>query len=158
MMSKLKLTVNDSKTRVCVLPEEKFDFLGYTFGQCHSPKTGRAYGLAYPLSNDEIIRHLLELNSERADGHVRVLSSDLPPKKSPGVERLPMERACTFLRRLRSHIASTSFRRIRHCDPNSFAGSSFRSRGLRTVVLESRAHRCFDICLRGISGQLADKC
>jgi RNA-directed DNA polymerase len=43
MMSKLKLTVNDSKTRVCVLPEEKFDFLGYTFGQCHSPKTGRAY-------------------------------------------------------------------------------------------------------------------
>jgi len=32
MMSKLKLTVNDTKTRVCKLPEEKFDFLGYTFG------------------------------------------------------------------------------------------------------------------------------
>ena len=43
MMSKLKLMVNDSKTRVCTLPEEKFDFLGYTFGQCYSPKTGRAY-------------------------------------------------------------------------------------------------------------------
>jgi RNA-directed DNA polymerase len=43
MMSKLKLTVNDSKTRVCALPEGKFDFLGYTFGQCYSPKTGRAY-------------------------------------------------------------------------------------------------------------------
>jgi RNA-directed DNA polymerase len=43
MMSRLKLTVNDAKTRVCVLPEEKFDFLGYTFGQCYSPKTGRAY-------------------------------------------------------------------------------------------------------------------
>jgi group II intron reverse transcriptase/maturase len=43
MMSKLKLTVNDSKTRVCSVPEEKFDFLGYTFGQCYSPKTGRAY-------------------------------------------------------------------------------------------------------------------
>jgi RNA-directed DNA polymerase len=43
MMSKLKLTVNDSKTRVCAVPEEKFDFLGYTFGQCYSPKTGRAY-------------------------------------------------------------------------------------------------------------------
>jgi RNA-directed DNA polymerase len=43
MMSKLKLTVNDSKTRVCALPEEKFDFLGYTFGQCYRPKTGRAY-------------------------------------------------------------------------------------------------------------------
>ena len=43
MMSKLKLTVNDSKTRVCSVPEEKFDFLGCTFGQCYSPKTGRAY-------------------------------------------------------------------------------------------------------------------
>jgi RNA-directed DNA polymerase len=43
MMSKLKLTVNEKKTRVCRVPEEKFDFLGYTFGQCYSPKTGRAY-------------------------------------------------------------------------------------------------------------------
>src|SRR5271169_3666362 len=43
MMSKLKLTVNDTKTRVCKLPDEKFDFLGYTFGRCYSPKTGRAY-------------------------------------------------------------------------------------------------------------------
>jgi len=43
MMSTLKLTVNENKTRVCRLPEEKFDFLGYTFGRCYSPKTGRAY-------------------------------------------------------------------------------------------------------------------
>jgi group II intron reverse transcriptase/maturase len=43
IMGKLKLTVNDTKTRVCKLPEEKFDFLGYTFGRCYSPKTGRAY-------------------------------------------------------------------------------------------------------------------
>jgi RNA-directed DNA polymerase len=43
MMSKLKLTVNEKKTRVCRLPEDKFDFLGYTFGRCYSPKTGRAY-------------------------------------------------------------------------------------------------------------------
>jgi len=43
MMSKLKLTVNETKTRVCSLPEEKFDFLGYTFGRCYSSKTGRAY-------------------------------------------------------------------------------------------------------------------
>jgi len=42
-MTKLKLTVNETKTRVCKLPEEKFDFLGYTFGRCYSPKTGRAY-------------------------------------------------------------------------------------------------------------------
>ena len=43
MMSKLKLTVNETKTRVCHLPEEKFDFLGYTFGRCYSMKTGRVY-------------------------------------------------------------------------------------------------------------------
>ena len=43
MMTRLKLTVNETKTRVCKLPEEKFDFLGYTFGRCYSPKTGRAY-------------------------------------------------------------------------------------------------------------------
>src|SRR5216683_2983274 len=43
LMTKLKLTVNETKTRVCKLPEEKFDFLGYTFGRCYSSKTGRAY-------------------------------------------------------------------------------------------------------------------
>ena len=43
IMSRLKLTVNETKTRVCTLPEEKFDFLGYTFGRCYSPQTGRAY-------------------------------------------------------------------------------------------------------------------
>jgi hypothetical protein len=43
IMMKLKLTVNETKTRVCKLPEEKFDFLGYTFGRCYSPKTGRAF-------------------------------------------------------------------------------------------------------------------
>ncbi len=43
MMSKLKLAVNETKTRVCSLPEEKFDFLGYTFGRSYSTKTGRAY-------------------------------------------------------------------------------------------------------------------
>ena len=43
MMKQLKLTVNEDKTRVCRLPEEKFDFLGYTFERCYSVKTGRAY-------------------------------------------------------------------------------------------------------------------
>lgn len=43
IMTRLKLTVNEAKTRVCQLPEEKFDFLGYTFGRCYSPQAGRAY-------------------------------------------------------------------------------------------------------------------
>jgi group II intron reverse transcriptase/maturase len=41
MMSKLKLTVNETKTRLCKLPDEKFDFLGYTFGRCFSMRRGR---------------------------------------------------------------------------------------------------------------------
>jgi len=43
MMAKLKLTVNETKTRIARLPEEKFEFLGYQFGRCYSTKTGRAY-------------------------------------------------------------------------------------------------------------------
>jgi RNA-directed DNA polymerase len=43
MMQKLKLTVNQQKTRVCQVPEESFDFLGYTMGQCYRTQTGKAY-------------------------------------------------------------------------------------------------------------------
>ena len=42
IMTKLKLTVNEDKTRTCRIPEETFDFLGYTFGRLYSPKTGKA--------------------------------------------------------------------------------------------------------------------
>ena len=55
IMTKLKLTVNETKTRVCKLPEEKFDFLGYTFGRCYSSKTGRAYLGTVP-SKKRVIR------------------------------------------------------------------------------------------------------
>jgi RNA-directed DNA polymerase len=48
MMSKLKLTVNETKTRTCVLPDETFDFLGYTFGRCYNHRTGAAYLAASP--------------------------------------------------------------------------------------------------------------
>jgi RNA-directed DNA polymerase len=43
MMSKLRLTVNERKTRLCHVPKDQFDFLGYTIGLCWSPKTGRSY-------------------------------------------------------------------------------------------------------------------
>ncbi len=55
MMQRLRLTVNESKTRVCKLPEEKFDFLGYTFGRCYSPQTGRAY-LGTTPSKQRVLR------------------------------------------------------------------------------------------------------
>lgn len=43
LMSGLKLTINEEKTRVCRLPEEKFDFLGYTFSRLYSMRTGKFY-------------------------------------------------------------------------------------------------------------------
>jgi group II intron reverse transcriptase/maturase len=43
MMTRLRLTVNEAKTRLVHAPDETFDFLGYTFGRCWSSKTGRGY-------------------------------------------------------------------------------------------------------------------
>jgi RNA-directed DNA polymerase len=48
LMGQLKLTVNEEKTRTCRVPEEEFDFLGYTFGQRHAAKTRRPYIATWP--------------------------------------------------------------------------------------------------------------
>jgi len=42
IMGKLKLAVNEEKTRICKVPDGEFDFLGYTFGRMYSPTTGKA--------------------------------------------------------------------------------------------------------------------
>ena len=67
MMSKLKLTVNETKTRLCRLPEESFDFLGYTIGRCHSPRTGEAYIGPRPSrkSIERFCREISELTERR---------------------------------------------------------------------------------------------
>jgi RNA-directed DNA polymerase len=55
IMSKLKLTVNEEKTRICRVPNGEFDFLGYTFGRMYSPTTGNAR-LGYRPSKKSIKR------------------------------------------------------------------------------------------------------
>ena len=55
LMSKLKLTVNEEKTRICRVPEGEFDFLGYTFGRMYSARTGQAR-LGYRPSKKSIRR------------------------------------------------------------------------------------------------------
>lgn len=42
-MTALKLTVNEEKTRIARVPEESFDFLGYTIGRCYAAKSDRAF-------------------------------------------------------------------------------------------------------------------
>jgi len=70
MMTKLKLTVNEAKTQVSKLPEDKFDFLGYTFGRCYSTKTGRAYLGTVPAKK-RVKRICQAISSET--GHNRTL-------------------------------------------------------------------------------------
>jgi len=43
ILSVMQVSLNPRKTRISRLPDESFDFLGYTFGQCWNRKTGRAY-------------------------------------------------------------------------------------------------------------------
>lgn len=43
MMKRLRLTVNERKTRQCLLPDETFTFLGFEFGEQVSWNTGRRY-------------------------------------------------------------------------------------------------------------------
>jgi len=67
MMGQLKLTVNDVKTRICRLPNESFDFLGYTIGRCYSPQTGRAYLGTRPSKKKvrAVVARISELTSRR---------------------------------------------------------------------------------------------
>jgi group II intron reverse transcriptase/maturase len=69
MMQKLKLTVNETKTRSCRMPEDAFDFLGYTLGRCYSPRTGRAYLGMYPSRKkvQAMCRNLGEMTSRRRE-------------------------------------------------------------------------------------------
>ena len=55
IMGRLKLLVNDEKTRICKVPDGEFDFLGYTFGRMYSARTGQAR-LGYRPSKKSI-RH-----------------------------------------------------------------------------------------------------
>jgi RNA-directed DNA polymerase len=43
IMGRLKLTVNEEKTRICKVPDGRFDFLGFTFGRLYSPRNGHVY-------------------------------------------------------------------------------------------------------------------
>jgi len=70
MMRRLKLTVNEEKTHVCRVPEESFDFLGYSFGQCRSAKTGRVYLGSQPSQKKvkQLCREISEQTSRRWTG------------------------------------------------------------------------------------------
>jgi RNA-directed DNA polymerase len=65
MMAKLRLTVNEKKTRRCRLPEGTFTFLGYTFGRRYSRRTGQGYIGPGPATKK--VQKLCRSLSERTD-------------------------------------------------------------------------------------------
>jgi group II intron reverse transcriptase/maturase len=66
MMERLRLTVNERKTHVRRLPEETFDFLGFTFGTQVSWRTGRRYLTPSPAKK-KVLR-VCETISEETSG------------------------------------------------------------------------------------------
>ena len=66
MMGKLKLAVNEKKTKRCTVPEETFDFLGFTFGPQTSWKTKRVY--VTPKPSKKKIRAICDRISEETSG------------------------------------------------------------------------------------------
>ena len=65
MMARLRLTVNEAKTRRCRSPDEPFTFLGYTVGRRYSSKTGQAYIGVWP--SDQKVQGLYQELHEQTD-------------------------------------------------------------------------------------------
>lgn len=67
MMARLKLTVNEDKTRLCRVPADSIEFLGYTIGRCHDPRTGRAYigTRPSPKSRTRVAGRISDLTARR---------------------------------------------------------------------------------------------
>ena len=63
------------KTYICRIPEGHFDFLGYTFGRCYSPKTGRAYLGTRPSKKS--IKRLMDSIREQTDSSNSLLAADV---------------------------------------------------------------------------------
>ena len=74
MMERLKLTVNEDKTHLCQIPRERFDFLGYTFGRCYSPKDGHAYIGTRPSKKS--IKRMVASISEVTDRRMGMLKAE----------------------------------------------------------------------------------
>jgi len=75
LMNRIKLTVNETKTQLCRVPEQTFDFLGYTFGRCYSARTGRPYLGTRPSRKK--IRKLCESISEQTGRNTLLLAPEV---------------------------------------------------------------------------------
>ena len=65
IMDTLKLTVNETKTRIARLPDESFDFLGYTIGRVYRPTDGSA-SLGSQPSRKKLKRFIADISERTA--------------------------------------------------------------------------------------------
>ena len=80
LMERLKLTVKEAKTQRCRLPQEEFDFLGYTFGRCYSRQSGRAYLGTRPSKKS--VRKTVEKIRQLTDPRMTWLDAEVIVKRS----------------------------------------------------------------------------
>lgn len=127
-MTRIGLVLNDTKTSVRDARREHFDFLGYTFGPLHSPRTGGRYNGACP-SNKALTRikeavraRLRPGNHAPVDEVVAALNRVLRgwanyfcygslAKARHDVDRYVEERTRAFLRR-RHKVAGRGYRQF----------------------------------------------
>jgi len=69
VLQRLSLTLNEKKTSVRNAREERFDFLGYTFGPHYSMRTGREY-IGYSPSNKSVGRIKTKVGDHLAPGNM----------------------------------------------------------------------------------------
>jgi hypothetical protein len=133
IMGKLKLTVNEEKTRICKVPEGEFDFLGYTFGRMFSARTGQAH-IGYRLvdgrpdrrgrgARRHLLRHRRGLWTRRSHRHkVRQLrlaaSRPLLPSLRVSILNLLAQSSCVGRVARRSDASLLDLA----CDPYRRAG------------------------------------
>ena len=82
LMTRLGLTVNERKTRLVKLPEESFDFLGYTIGRFYG-RNGQSYIGTRP-SKKAVRKLLLRIHEETS----RRWNWQLPEERIPEINSL----------------------------------------------------------------------
>ena len=106
MMSKLKLTVNEHKMRFCRLPEETFDFLGYTLGWNYDCRTGESYLGPRPAKKkvDRLCSAINELTTSRKAWRGREgADQSNQPQTSRLVQLFPIGTVNKAYRNINSH-------------------------------------------------------
>jgi RNA-directed DNA polymerase len=132
IMGKLKLTVNQDKTRICKIPEGEFDFLGYTFGRMYSPRTGQAR-LGQRPSKKSIKRVVEQVHELTVRAHTWQETTELVGKLNRTLRGW-----ANYFRRNSSTLTSSCWANV---DAYRTAPSRFHHPGFQPFADQGRARR-----------------